>query len=122
TYSASPYVPRLTTVRYVDGTGYRLTYNDQNQLVTVADLAGVVLDHHGYSGEKAAWSERSGGRERRTYTYEADRTIVTNAKGGVSTFEWTQYMAGKFITKVTGCDFCGNQAGTRIWERDAEGR
>ena len=36
--------PLLSEVRYADGTGYRFTYNTAaSQLLTVSDLAGVVL-------------------------------------------------------------------------------
>jgi len=113
----------LEQVRYADGTGYRFAYNDHNQLSTVSDLAGVVFDRHGYSGELAAWSELNGGRERHTYRFEEGKTTVTDARNSVSVYEWTQKPAGKFISKITGCTLCGSsQAGTQTFERDDQGR
>lgn len=118
----------LIRVRYADGTGYRFTYNDARQLTTVSDLGGVVLDRHGYDGDRVVWSELSGGRERRSYEYGDGFTTVTDAAGAVSVFEWTKKPAGRFVTKVTGtsfCEagfFCEAGSGTYTWERDDWGR
>ncbi len=116
------YWQQLRQVRYPDGTGYTFSYNPDGKLLVVSDLAGVVLHRHGYDGEKAAWSELNGGREHRSYTYDAGKTIVTDARGAVSTFEFTTKKAGRFVTKVTGCGFCGSSSGTRIWDVDDQGR
>ena len=112
----------LSRVRYPDGSGYQFTYDDQGRLLDVSDLMGTVLDRHGYDGDKAAWSELNAGREWHSYSYENGRTIVTDARGLVSTFEWQERIGGKFVTAITGCGFCGSASGTRRWERDDEGR
>jgi len=123
---------RLSQVRYADGTGYRYSYSEHSQLTTVTDFQGVVLERHGYTyaqtigaGDrpKAAWSELNNGTERHTFTYEEGRTLVTNAKGGVSTFEYSEKPSGRYITKITGCSFCGdNQGGTLVRDFDDDGR
>jgi RHS repeat-associated protein len=113
----------LSQVRYVDGTGYRFTYNNDFLLLSVADLAGVVLDRHGYDADKrAAWSERHGGRERLTYSYEEGQTRVTNALGGVSVYEFEKKPSGTVVSRITGCTFCGSAVGPRTYEYDDEGR
>lgn len=122
TYDFANGIPRLSNVRYADGTGYRFSYDTTHRLTTVSDLAGVVLDRHGYVGNKSAFSELNAGREKRSYTYLADRTLVTDAHGVVSTFQFTQKKVGKLVTKITGCGFCGSNGGTQVWDYDDEGR
>ena len=113
----------LTRVEYADGTGYAYTYTKDMQLETVSDLQGVVLERHGYNGTKAAWSELNDGMERNSYSFEDGRTVVTNATGSVSVFEYTENLSGRHITKITGCGFCGgNQGGTQLFEYDDDGR
>jgi RHS repeat-associated protein len=113
----------LRQVKYADGTGYTFAYDSAHRILTASDLAGVILHSHGYDSQgRAAWSAMSGGQERRDFTYEDGRTLVRDARGAVSTFEFTQKMAGRFITRVTGCGFCGNASGTRSWDLDDQGR
>jgi YD repeat-containing protein len=112
----------LSRVQYADGTGYLYSYDSDGRLTTVSDLAGVVIDRHGYSGGKAAWSELNGGRERRSYSYEADRTLVTDARGTLSAFQIVRKRPRRFVGAVSGCGFCGAQGGTQRWDYDDEGR
>jgi RHS repeat-associated protein len=115
--------PHLEKVRYSDGTGYRFTYDDSGRLLTVTDLGGVVLERHGYAADgKAAWSELNGGRERHDYVFEEGRTVVTDARGNTSVFEIESKLAGRYISAITGCGFCGSATGTRRWEHDDAGR
>jgi YD repeat-containing protein len=113
----------LSRVRYSDGTGYALTYSDAGRLLTVADLAGVVLERHDYAaGGKAAWSEINAGRERHDYVFEEARTVVTDARGNTSVFETESKLARRVVSAITGCGFCGSATGTRRWEHDDAGR
>jgi RHS repeat-associated protein len=113
----------MTSVRYADGRGYRFSYDRDHRLVRVTDLGGVVLDRHGYSGGRAAWSELNGGRERRTFAYAPGRTTVTDARGEQSIFDWTQKRSRKAIGAIIGCGFCGPRPGTnQTFEYDDDGR
>jgi RHS repeat-associated protein len=115
--------PHLFHVRYADGTGYQLSYDGNHRLTKVTDRAGVVLHNHGYGPDgRATFSELSPGVERRTYVYESNRTLVTNVDGQVSTFEFETKPAGKLVSRVSGCDFCGASGGTETWEHDDQGR
>jgi RHS repeat-associated protein len=116
----------LELVRYADGSGYHFTYNQANQLITMADLSGRIVETHAYSGRRAITSELSNGQERYTIDYGVnDPTVnVTDALGNVTTYEWTNIQGMKHITKITGpCGDCGG-GGSRVqeWTYDDIGR
>ena len=113
----------LSGVDYPDGRGYRFTYDSVGRLLTVADKSGVVSERHGYDAlGRAAFSETNGGRERRSFSFEEDRTLVTDANGHTATFEFVQTIAGRRLKKRSNCSFCGTSSGTEEWEYDNQGR
>lgn len=115
--------PQLSEVRYADGTGYRYEYDALGNLTVRRNRAGLILDRHGYrpGTHVAVWSELAGGQEHRAFTYEPDKTTVTDSMGNVSVFEIETKASRKFVHKLTGCGFCGSSIGTQIWDHDDDG-
>ena len=121
-YRISGIVTELASVRYPDSTGYLFTYDGAHRLTNVTDMGGVTLHQHAYnSNGKASSTSRGGEIERRTYAYGIGETTVIDALGNVSTFTYTSKLSGRFVTRVTGCGFCGSSSGTQEWEVDDEG-
>lgn len=119
---------QVQAVKYADGTGYRFFYDyggfaAGGQLLVMTDLQGRVLEKHEYSGDKATTSELADGREKLTFSYQDDRTIVTDALGRVATYELANVAGMKRVTRVTGCSLCGGAGGdTQTWTFDPNGR
>jgi RHS repeat-associated protein len=115
---------RMTRVRYADGTGYRFTHDAENRIVSVADLAGVVTDRHGFDDQnRAAWTEVAGGRQHRIFTYAENETVVTDANGQATVYEWIDTIVGRRVTRVAGaCGQCSAGMEERRWEYDDQGR
>ncbi len=126
TYSSPPLgsnIRSLLGVDYPDGRGYRFTYDSEGLLLTVADRDGIITDRHGYNNYgQALFSERSGGRERRDFVYEADKTTLTDANGGITVFEFVNTGAGRRVARRSGCGYSGGSSGIDEWEYDNQGR
>ena len=72
----------LTKVTYPDGTGYRYLYDAAGRIVAVDDLAGQPIERHQYDAQgRAVTSEVAGGVEKLTFSFQPDRTVVTDALG-----------------------------------------
>ncbi|XXF80123.1 RHS repeat-associated core domain-containing protein [Myxococcaceae bacterium GXIMD 01537] len=116
---------RLTSVRYPDGSGYTFTYDAGNRLTTAADLSGRTLESHTYDAQgRALTSEIADGQERLTLSYQPGKTVVTDALGNATTYEYASIIGNKQLTRVTGpCTSCGGGGDeTSAWTYDAKGR
>jgi RHS repeat-associated protein len=115
----------LQKVTYPDGSGYTFTYNIYGQVLTVSDLSGRIVETHTYSGSKGITSDVGSGVEKYTLNYDQkNKTIVTDALGNVTTYEWTPIQGLREVTKVAGpCSGCGG-GGSEIeeWTYNDEGQ
>jgi YD repeat-containing protein len=115
---------RLDTVTYPDGSGYKYTYDGGGRILTVVDLEGKKIEAHTYvyvSGAyRAATSEIGDGVEKLTFTYQTDKTLVTDALGNVTTYEYGNKRGTRQVTKIIGpCSSCGGGGGeTQEWTYD----
>ena len=117
---------RLAGVTYADtaASGYVFTYDPATGAVaTVADLSGRFIEKHAYDGTgKASTSEIADGRELYTFTYQPTQTVVTDALGNTTTYEYATFGGRRRVTRIVGpCDGC--QGGTEVgrWTYDAWG-
>jgi RHS repeat-associated protein len=114
----------LETVRYPDGGGYKYGYDSAGKMAWVSDLDGHLIERHEYWGSQALTSETSDGRDKLTFTYNAGSTVVTDATGVATTYEYATFAHVARVTKVTGpCSDCGGSGGvgTRVWTYDGSG-
>ncbi len=115
----------LKTVAYPDGTGYSFTYDGFNQLLTVADAGNRILETHTYQGSTgmALTSEISGGVEHYTFAYNPGETLVTDALGNVTTYDYGSIRGQKVLVKLSGpCSACGGGGGAvQSWQYDSLG-
>jgi YD repeat-containing protein len=120
----------LASVRYAepapDTTGYDFEYGGYSVLTAVRDPTGRTLERHTYLWPSgiALTSEIADGREKYTLSYESDRTTVTDANGGATTYHWKRIHGLRRITKIAGpCTSCGGGGGdVQEWEYDDKGR
>jgi RHS repeat-associated protein len=112
----------LKTVTYGDQSGFEFTYDPQTkELLQVLDLEGRVLETHTYSDGKALTSEIADGKERYTFEYEPSptRTVVTDALGHESTYDWSTIGDQTLVTKIAGpCAGCGGGQQIQEWVYD----
>jgi RHS repeat-associated protein len=115
---------RLSTVAYADGSGYSYAYDAHGQILSVTDAAGVIVESHQYAGNRCVVSERSGGVERYDISYGDTTTVVKDALGRTTTYEWTNVGGWLRVGKVTGpgCSSCGASGDTETWTYDGQGR
>ena len=108
--AAYEYYPNgwLRGVTYPDGSGFAYTYDVRGQLLTVRDHSGRPVETHAYQDGKAITSEIADGQERLTFSYGADRTTMTDARGNATVYEHG-LVAGMIQTKsISGvCGGCG---------------
>src|SRR5262249_19408950 len=119
---------RLQRVEYADDPahdGYTFTYDSAtNALATVADLSGRTIETHAYDGSGRGYtSEISGGQNRRTFTFNPNQTVVTDALGNPTTYDYKVVWGQERVTRVTGpCDFCRGSDATQEWTYDDKAR
>ena len=116
---------RLHTVRYKDGSGYTFAYTGTGLLTTVTDTSGRVIDSHTYYPDgRARTAGLAEGRNTRTLVYEPDRTLVTDALGHTTTYEFALVNRTRRVVKTRGpCGSCGGGGSeTEEWTYDTAGR
>ena len=91
----------LSDVTYPDGSGFQYTYDNVGQILDVRDRAGNVVERHAYEGKKGTLSEVAGGQEKLTFEYGEFFTRVTDALGGVKTYEYSPIWGRNHITRIT---------------------
>jgi RHS repeat-associated protein len=123
TYAGSGPSRQLASVDYPDGTGYTFTYGQRSQLTVVADRAGRIVEKHDYDfvTGHGLTSELAQGTNRYTFTYEENKTSVTDALGRTATFDVVQFGGVRRIVRVTGCTPCGGGQ-VEEWTYDDHGR
>jgi len=114
---------RLQGVLYNDvaASGYTFTYDPSTGAVaTVADLSGRFIEKHAYDGTgKASTSEIADGRELYTFTYQPTQTVVTDALGNTTTYEYATFGGRRRVTRIVGpCDGCQGGTETGRWTYD----
>lgn len=136
----------LARATYSDGdadgssdAGYEYVHETQlgGAIATVKDGLGRVLEHHeyqnvdipGYAGRdrlRARTSERAGGIEKLTYSYERNATTVVDALGNTTRYEFASRhrLPQRLLVKRVGvgCAECGQQSSVETWEYDERGR
>jgi RHS repeat-associated protein len=115
----------LKSVIYRDGSGYAFTYNEDYRLETVTDMSGRILEAHTYYADgRAATSSLAEGRENLTLQYEDSRTLVTDALGNVTTYEFAKVNHTRRVVRTTGsCSSCGGGGSQeQKWTYDTSGR
>ena len=126
TYRYTPDVwAMLARVTYRDGTGYSFAYDGSGRLLSVTDLAGVVVEQHTYDAAgRGLTSSLADGREKYTLAYNGVTTVVTDALGNATTYEWTG-IKGAYarLTRVVGpCSSCGGGGEVQEFTYDGDGR
>jgi RHS repeat-associated protein len=116
----------LETVSYPDGAGYTFTTDGAAQILSVVDASGRVVVTHTYDvNGRGLTSARPDGQERYTFYYLMQNTLVADANGNVTDYEWTSIRGlTPRITRVTGsCASCGGGATgeTQSWTYDDNG-
>jgi RHS repeat-associated protein len=111
---------RLQGVLYNDvaASGYTFTYDPSTGAVaTVADLSGRFIEKHAYDGTgKASTSEIADGRELYTFTYQPTQTVVTDALGNTTTYEYATFGGQRRVTRIVGqCNGCPSGTETGRW-------
>ena len=115
----------LTSLRYPDGSGYNFVYDGWGQVLRVTDASGTVVETHTYDPQgRGITSDLTDGVEKYTFAYQPDRTIVTDALGNPTTYEFVHAAGVKSISRITGpCSSCGGGGGDlQEWTYDAAGR
>jgi len=123
TYYPSPsYL--LESVTYGDGSGYTFAYTSGNQLSTVTDKSGVVLETHTYDATgRAATTSISGGQEQYTLSYTSGQTTVTDALNNTTTYQSATIAGMTYPTTISGpCSSCGGGGQSQSWTYDDKGR
>lgn len=88
-YTYYPNSLRLKTVTYPESTDTREYLYDTAQRITGYKVNGVIHTDYTYNATgKIATSGLAGGVEKSTFTYTANTTKVTNAKGGATTYTY----------------------------------
>jgi RHS repeat-associated protein len=111
---------KLKTVTYADaaGSGYRFTYDGSfDAIAAVEDLSGRFIEKHLYDGAGRAYtSEIADGKEKYTFTYLANKTIVVDALNNTTTYDYATIGGRRRVTTITGpCESCGGAAESRSW-------
>ena len=114
---------RLAGVQYNDvaASGYTFTYDAATGAVaTVADLTGRFIEKHAYDGTgKASTSEIADGRELYTFTYQPTQTVVTDALGNTTTYEYATFAGRRRVTRIVSqCNGCQSGTETGRWTYD----
>jgi RHS repeat-associated protein len=115
----------LATVTYLDGTGYRFSYDPSGRLQTVQDLSGEVLESHTYDPAtgRAVTSSLADGQEALTLTYQPSKTIVTDALGNATTYEFVERQQIKRVSKIIQpCACAGTGVKAEDWQYDGLGQ
>jgi YD repeat-containing protein len=113
---------RLQRVTYASGAGYTFRYDKDDQLLAVADSSGNALRRYTYAGNKAVTMEIVANRERRTFSYGAFASTVTDDSGNVTTYDWLNIWGTKRITKITEpCAECSDGKRMHSWVYDDKG-
>jgi RHS repeat-associated protein len=123
----------LQGVTYADGDGdsqpdgsFAFAYHSTGQLYTVTDGAGKVLETHLYdTSGRAIETKVSGKIEKFVLDYsQPSKTLVTDANGNLTTYEWADLWGSKRIVKISGpCAGCGGSGSqTQEWTYDLRGR
>jgi RHS repeat-associated protein len=117
---------RLDSVSYPDGSGYSFTYDSAARVLSVVDASGRVVETHTYdSAGRGITSARADGQEKYTLYYMLQNTLVADANGNVTDYEWESVRGiTPRVRRMTGsCASCaGATAGqTQSWTYDANG-
>jgi RHS repeat-associated protein len=120
---------RLSSVLYADDahSGYTFTYDGTvGALDTVTDRSGRPLETHAYDPTtgRAYTSEIAYGQEKYTIDFQDNKSVVTDAIGNVTTYEYETVWGQRMVTRIIGpCSGCGGGgADTQEWTYDDKGR
>ena len=124
----------LTQVTYADGSFLAMAYDGSNQLTSVTDTNGKVIENHTYdSSRRGLTSQRANGADAISVSYYSGQTGLYDSKNNFSYYGYS-YVGGEgLVTSVNGstCASCaarGNQSftydslGNRTSVKDALGR
>jgi RHS repeat-associated protein len=117
----------LRAVSYSDGSGYVFSYDSSGQLLSIMDATDRVLETHTYDNAgRGITSSLADGVERYLIYYEGLQTLVVDANGNATEYEWTNLQGiTPRVTKISGgCASCGGSGGGRArqWQYDDAGR
>jgi RHS repeat-associated protein len=114
----------LTQVTYADGSSLTMAYDSSNQLNSVSDKNGKLLEAHTYdSSRRGLTSTKANGVDAISLQYGAGQTQLYNSKSNSMTYYWGNVVSRNLITSLTsnvGCDSCGIQ-GTWTFQYDSSG-
>jgi RHS repeat-associated protein len=122
----------LSAVTYADGDGdgqsdggFTFTYQTTapKRLLSITDASGRLVEAHTYTpAGQGLTSELGGGVEKFTFSYQPLKTVVTDARNKVTTYEYSMVWGQKLVTRITGpCSGCGGGE-SQEWTYDNRGR
>jgi YD repeat-containing protein len=122
-YEYDPTGVFLQTVTYADDSKYKFEYvnkvvNGQTKtyLATVKDALNNILETHEYDTQgRATTSEKHGGVEKYTFTYNGGQTIVTDALGHTTKYWYYRKQGKNYITQTEGVCSCGGGGSENTW-------
>lgn len=120
TYDANS---NLTQVTYADGSSLAMGYDGSNQLTSVTDGSGRLLEAHTYdSSRRGLTSTKANGVDDISLQYGGGHTYLYNSKSNLLAYYWGDIAGRVLITSVSGvgCDSCGLQ-GTWTFQYDSFG-
>lgn len=103
----------LTQVVYPDGSQLDYFYDSNNNVTTVTDGLGQVIETHTYdSASRGLTSSRANGVDAITIQYPSSgTTILTDSFGNSTTYSYSTILTGNYLTAIQGpgCDSCGGR-------------
>ena len=124
----------LTQVVYADGSQINYAYDDDDNIISVSDSEGKVLETHTYdTNGRGLSSSRANSVDLITIQYPSDSsTILTDSTGNTTTYLYSTISNKTYLTAVQGpgCSSCGGSndlsftldgAGNRLSRTDANG-
>jgi RHS repeat-associated protein len=124
----------LTQVVYADGSQINYEYDEANNIISVTDKEGKVLETHTYDDSgRGISSSRASGVDSITIQYiDGNATVLTDSAGNNTTFLYTNISNMNYLTDVQGpgCNSCMTEndlsftldgSGNRLSRTDANG-
>ncbi len=124
----------LTQVVYADASQINYAYDGANNIISVTDSEGKVLETHTYDANgRGLSSSRANSVESITFQYPSGTsTVMTNSAGNNTTYSYVKIWNKNYLTAVQGpgCSSCGggndltftlDGSGNRLSRTDANG-
>jgi YD repeat-containing protein len=102
----------LSQVVYADGSQLNYAYDANENITSVTDSQGKILETHTYDAyNRGLTSARAYGVDAISVQYATGATTLTDSMGNMTTYSYTPIVASNFLTSIQGpgCDSCGGR-------------